>query len=59
MKNLQNLNSYRKGYVDFCYQTLASHQNGHVLTQMVFHRFSPKIPLFSKNLFNNKISCTN
>ncbi len=60
MKNIQNVNAYKKGYIDFCRQATPppSHQKGHVLPQMGFSQFSPKILLFSKNLFHNKTFIT-
>ncbi len=42
----------KKGYIDFCRLTPIALQNGHILPQMEFLQFSPKIMLFSKNLFN-------
>ncbi len=33
-------------------------QNGYILPQVSFSQFSPKILLFSKNLFYNKTSAT-
>ncbi len=56
-KNIQNLSAYKKGYIEFCLPDAPFPQNGHILPQMAF-RCSPKILLFSKNLFNNKISGT-
>ncbi len=50
---MQNLNVYKKDYIDFGCQTASSSQNGHVLPQMSFSQFSPKILLFSKNVLNN------
>ncbi len=35
MKNIQNLISYKKVYIDFCHKTTISPQNGHVPPQMV------------------------
>ncbi len=58
MKNIQNADVYKIGYIDFCRQTPPSSQNGHVLPQMGFSQFSPKILLFSKNLFYYKTSVT-
>ncbi len=58
IKNIQNFDNYRKGYIDFCRLVPPSPQNGHALPQMRTSKFSPKIPLFSKNLFYNKISGT-
>ncbi len=43
MKNIQNLTSYKKVYIDFCDQTPPSPQNGNVLPQMVFHNFLTQI----------------
>ncbi len=54
MKNIQNVDAYKKGYIDFCRQMLLSPQNCHVLPQISFSQFSPKILLFSKSLFRNK-----
>ncbi len=39
MKNIRNLISYKKVYIDFCRQTHPSSQNGHILPQMVFWNF--------------------
>ncbi len=39
IKNIQNLNSYKKVYIDFCCQTPSSSQNCHVLLQIVFRNF--------------------
>ncbi len=55
MKNIQNVNAYKKGYID---TNVSSLQNGHVLPQIGFSQFSPKILLFSKNLFYNKTFVT-
>ncbi len=57
-KNIQNVNAYKKGYIDFCRQVPASPQNRHALPQMGFSQFSPKILLFLKKLFYNKTSFT-
>ncbi len=32
MKNIQNLNTYKKGYTDFCRQTSAYPQNSYILS---------------------------
>ncbi len=56
MKNMKNLNTYKKGYINFGRQTLPSLQNGHVLPQMSFSQFFPKILLFSKNVLDNNTS---
>ncbi len=58
MKNIQNVNAYKKDNIDFCHQAPRSSQNGHFLPQMGFSQFSPKILLFSKNLFYYKTSAT-
>ncbi len=44
MKNIQNLISYEKGYIDFCRQTLPFPRKGHMPPQMVFRS------IFQKNL---------
>ncbi len=54
MKNIQNVNANKNGYIDFCPQTPLSHQNGQVLPQTGFWEFSPKILLLLKNVFYNK-----
>ncbi len=36
----------KKGYIDFCRQTSPPPQKGHVLPQMGFSQFSPKILFF-------------
>ncbi len=59
MKNTQNLNAYKKAYINFCRQTpLSSQQTVVVLPQIVFYSFFQKILLFLKSFFNNKISGT-
>ncbi len=58
MKNIQNVDAYKKGYIDFCRQMPPSPQNDHVFQQMGFSQFSSKILLFLKNLFDNKRSIT-
>ncbi len=40
MKNIQNLISDKKIYIDFCHHTPTSPQNGHVLPQVFFVVFS-------------------
>ncbi len=35
MKNIQNLISYKKGYIDLYHQMPSSPQNSHVISQMV------------------------
>ncbi len=50
MKNIQNLISYKKGYIDFSRQTSLSTQNSHVFPEMIFHNFFWKCCLFQKNL---------
>ncbi len=58
MKNIQNVNAYKKSYTNFCPQTPSSSQKGYALSQMDFSQFSLKIMLFSKNLFYDKTSVT-
>ncbi len=43
MKNIQNVNANKNGYIGFCHQTPLSPQNGQVLPQMSFFE------VFSKN----------
>ncbi len=46
MKNIQNLISDKKGYIDFSSQTPTSPQNGHVPLQIVFRSFFRKYCCF-------------
>ncbi len=58
MKNIQNVNTNKNGYTEFCHQTPFSPQNGQVLPQMGFLEFSPKILLLLNILCYNKTSVT-
>ncbi len=42
MKNIQNFNTYKKGYTNFCRQMPPSPENSYVLPQMVFRIFFRK-----------------
>ncbi len=50
MKNIENVNGNKNGYIDFCHQTPLSPQNGQVLLQMGFLEFSPKNTAFIEKL---------
>ncbi len=48
MKNIQNVNTNKNGYTDFCNQTPLSPQNGQVFPQMGFWSFLPKYRFYWK-----------
>ncbi len=52
MKNIQNPNAYKKGYIDLLIFVVSRSlpQNDHVLPQMGFSQFSPKILIFFEKL---------
>ncbi len=49
-KNIHDVDTYKKGYIDFCRQESPALQKSHALPQMGLSQFSPNILLFSKNL---------
>ncbi len=55
MKNIQNVDAYKKGYIDFLPKKPLSLKNGQICPQNCFLQFPQKILLFLKKLFNIKI----